>query len=50
VVRMRSTTMVASTRPFRIQASGSIDGSGAAHVRQIASACSYDFAWQKQSK
>jgi hypothetical protein len=45
---MRSITMVASSRPFRIQASGSIDGSRTAHVRQRASACNYDFVWQRQ--
>lgn len=46
---MRS-EMVGSTRPARMQASGTVDGSGMAHVRQRASACSYDFVWQKQSK
>jgi hypothetical protein len=45
---MRS-EMVASSRPARIQASGTVDGSGTARVRQKASACSYDFVWQKQS-
>jgi hypothetical protein len=46
---MRS-EMVGSSRPARLQASGIVDGSGTVHVRQRASACSYDFVWQKQSK
>jgi hypothetical protein len=43
---MRS-EMVGSSRPARLQASGAIDGSGAAHIRQKGSSCSYDFVWQK---
>jgi hypothetical protein len=36
------------SRPLEMDATGGIDANGAAHVRQRASACSYDFAWQKQ--
>jgi len=43
---MRS-EMVGSSRPASLQASGKVDGSGTAHVRQIGSSCSYDFVWQK---
>lgn len=43
---MRS-EMVGGSRPARLQASGKIDGSGTAHIRQIGSSCSYDFVWQK---
>jgi hypothetical protein len=43
---MRS-EMVGSSRPARLQASCAIDASGAAHVRQRGSSCSYDFVWQK---
>lgn len=46
VLTMRS-EMVGSSRPARLQASGAIDGNGAAHVRQKGSSCSYDFVWQK---
>jgi hypothetical protein len=45
---MRS-EMVGSSRPARMQASGTVDGSGTVHVRQKGSSCSYDFVWQKQS-
>ena len=45
---MRS-EMVGSSRPAHMQASGKVDGSGTAHVRQTGSACSYDFVWQKRS-
>jgi hypothetical protein len=43
---MRS-EMVGSSRPAHLQAPGTIDGSGAAHVRQQGSSCSYDFVWQR---
>jgi len=43
---MRS-EMVGSSRPARMQASGTVDASGAVHVRQKGSSCSYDFVWQK---
>jgi len=36
------------SRPLEMDVTGGIDANGAAHVRQRASACSYDFAWQKQ--
>ena len=36
------------SRPLEMDAAGGIDANGAAHLRQRASACSYDFAWQKQ--
>ena len=41
--------MVGSSRPARLQASGTIDLGGAAHLHQKGSSCSYDFAWQKRS-
>lgn len=37
------------SRPLEIDATGGIDAHGSAHARQRASACSYDFVWQKQS-
>jgi hypothetical protein len=43
---MRS-AMVGGSRPARMQASGTVDASGTAHVRQSGSSCSYDFVWQK---
>jgi hypothetical protein len=45
---MRS-EMVGGSRPASLQASGTIDGSGAVHVRQKGPSCSYDFVWQKRS-
>ena len=36
------------SRPLEMDASGGIDGQGTVHARQRASACSYDFVWQKQ--
>jgi hypothetical protein len=39
--------MVGGSRPAQMQASGTIDASGTAHVRQMGSSCSYDFVWQK---
>ena len=41
--------MVGSSRPTRMQASGTVDGSGTVHLRQEGSSCSYDFVWQIQS-
>jgi hypothetical protein len=41
--------MVGSSRPARMQASGTIDANGTVHVRQMGSSCSYDFVWQKRS-
>jgi hypothetical protein len=35
------------SRPLEIDATGGIDAHGNAHARQRASACSYDFVWQK---
>jgi hypothetical protein len=46
---MRS-EMVGSSRPARMQASGTIDGNSTVHVHQEGSACSYDFVWQKDRK
>ena len=37
----------AGARPLEMQVSGTIDGSGAARVRQTGNSCSYDFVWQK---
>jgi hypothetical protein len=42
--------MLGGSRPFHMGATGSVDGSGAAHVRQTGASCSYDFVWQKPSK
>ena len=36
------------SRPLEMDAAGGIDANGAAHLRQRASACSYNFVWQKQ--
>lgn len=44
---MRS-EMIGGSRPARMQASGSIDGGGAAHIRQTGSSCSYEFVWQNK--
>jgi len=38
------------TQPIDISVSGTIDGSGAVHVRQLSHSCSYDFVWQKASR
>jgi hypothetical protein len=45
---MRS-EMVGSSRPARLQASGTVDANGTVHVHQEGSSCSYDFVWQKRS-
>ncbi len=36
------------SRPLEMDAAGGIDANGAVHLRQRASACSYNFVWQKQ--
>jgi hypothetical protein len=36
-----------ANQPIDLAVSGAVDGSGAAHVRQLSHSCSYDFAWQK---
>jgi hypothetical protein len=41
--------MVGSSRPARLQASGTTNPSGTAHIRQVGSSCSYDFVWQGRS-
>ena len=38
------------TQPIDISVSGTIDGSGTVHVRQLSHSCSYDFVWQKASR
>jgi hypothetical protein len=38
------------TQPIDISVSGTIDGSGTVHVRQLGHSCSYDFVWQKASR
>ncbi len=43
---MRS-VLVGGSRPFHMDATGSIDGNGTAHVRQTGPSCSYDFVWKK---
>jgi hypothetical protein len=40
----------AGARPLEMNVSGTIDGSGAARVRQTGNSCSYDFVWQRQSR
>jgi hypothetical protein len=35
------------SRPLEMDATGGIDAHGNAHARQRASACSYDFVWQR---
>jgi hypothetical protein len=37
----------AGSQPLNLSATGQIDGTGAAHVRQTSNSCSYDFVWQK---
>jgi hypothetical protein len=49
VVTMRSTNMVGGARPAHLQASGTVDASGTAHILQKGSSCSYDYVWRKQS-
>ena len=39
-----------ANQPIDLNASGNIDGSGTAHVRQLSHSCSYDFVWQKASR
>jgi hypothetical protein len=43
---MRS-AMLGGSRPFHMDATGSIDPTGTAHVRQTGASCSYDFVWKK---
>jgi hypothetical protein len=43
---MRSET-IGGSRPFEMDASGSVDANGTVHVHQRGSSCSYDFVWQK---
>ena len=40
----------AGARPLEMNVSGTIDGSGAARVRQTGNSCSYDFVWQKAAR
>ena len=39
-----------ANQPIELTVSGTVDGSRAAHVRQLSHSCSYDFAWQKASR
>ncbi|MBV8505827.1 MAG: hypothetical protein JOZ11_08485 [Alphaproteobacteria bacterium] len=39
-----------SNQPIDLSVSGTVDGSGAARVRQLSHSCSYDFAWQKAAR
>ena len=39
-----------ANQPIDLTVNGTIDGSGAARVRQLSHSCSYDFAWQKASR
>jgi hypothetical protein len=39
-----------ANQPIDLAVSGAVDGSGAAHVRQLSHSCSYDFTWQKASR
>ncbi|SRR5260221_10895845 len=34
--------------PFRMNVTGTVDGTGAAHVRQLGNSCSYDIIFQKR--
>jgi hypothetical protein len=36
-----------ANQPIDLSVSGSVDGNGTAHVRQLSHSCSYDFLWQK---
>ena len=38
------------TQPIDLSVSGSVEGNGTAHVRQLSHSCSYDFVWQKASR
>jgi hypothetical protein len=38
------------SNPVDLSVSGSVDGSGAVHVRQLSHSCSYDFIWQKAAR
>jgi len=39
-----------SNQPIDLTVNGTVDGSGAALVRQLSHSCSYDFMWQKASR
>jgi hypothetical protein len=39
-----------ANQPIDLTVSGTVDGSGAARVRQLSHSCSYDFVWQKASR
>jgi hypothetical protein len=38
------------SQPIDINLSGTIDGAGTVHARQMSYSCSYDFVWQKGSR
>lgn len=38
------------TQPIDLSVSGTVDGNGTAHVRQLSHSCSYDFVWQKAAR
>jgi hypothetical protein len=39
-----------ANQPIDLSVSGTVDGSGAARVRQLSHSCSYDFVWQKAAR
>jgi hypothetical protein len=39
-----------ANQPIDLSVSGTVDGAGTAHVRQLSHSCSYDFVWQKASR
>ena len=39
-----------ASQPIDLSVSGTVDGAGTAHVRQLGHSCSYDFVWQKASR
>jgi hypothetical protein len=41
--------MLTSSRPTRLQASGTVDANGTVRVQQKGPSCNYDFVWQKRS-
>lgn len=40
----------AGSQPLNLSASGQVDSTGTARVRQTSNSCSYDFVWQKAAR
>jgi hypothetical protein len=38
------------SNPIDLGVSGTVDGNGTVHVRQLSQSCSYDFVWQKVAR